>query len=77
MKSVLFVLFFSLGMAAFSANTVIDNDFSLELKKDILVNKNLQKTKKSDKGDIAYNSYYAFEWLYKDSPFIKKLIVLA
>ncbi|WP_138940667.1 hypothetical protein [Aquimarina agarivorans] len=77
MKSILFVLFLGFGMSAFAANTATKNHLSLELNTVILKDDFLQKANKSDKNEVTYQSYYAFEWLYRDSPFIKKLIVLA
>ncbi len=81
MKSILFVIFLVFGMSVYASNTGIKNHLSLELDSAILAKEIPLSTKitgeKTNENIIAYNSYYAFEWLYKDSPFIKKLIVLA
>ncbi len=77
MKSILFVLFFGIGISAFSATTVTADHLSLGLERTIMLKEIPLNTKNTDEKLVAYNSYYAFEWLYKDSPFIKKLIVLA
>ena len=76
MKSILFVLFLSIGMSIYSANSATVDQLSINLERIVPIDLVLQKANKSDENIIAYNSYYVFEWLYKDSPFIKKLIVL-
>lgn len=77
MKFFAFIFFFALSFTAFSANKlpetplkVLDNLETIETKVEL-------KTNNSEDNVLAFECYYTVEWLYRDSPFIKKLDALA
>ena len=80
MKSIFTILFLSLGMSMFSANTVKKN-VEVQVKEVVIKKETATETKKEvsidENNAVAFQVYYAFKWLYTDSPFIKKLDALA
>ena len=80
MKSIFTILFLSLGMSMFSANTV-EKNVQLNVKEVNVQKEKVTEIKDEVKIDennvVAFQVYYAFKWLYVDSPFIKKLDALA
>ena len=77
MKYLVFVLFFGFTFSAFSANTI--SEAPLEIIANLEVEENTIEldTKKLEDNAVAFECYYTVEWLYTDSPFIKKLDALA
>ena len=77
MRYLFLLCFFGLSFTAFSANNLSDLPFE-ELD-------NLKRSESSIKLNsndskepvVAFECYYTVEWLYIDSPFIKKFEVLA
>ena len=77
MKYFIFIFFFVFSFTAFSANTVsevplevLDTLDPVEIETELKVNS-------SNENAVAFECYYTVEWLYTDSPFIKKLDALA
>ena len=85
MKYFIFIFFFVFSFTAFSANTVseVSLEVSLEVPLEVLdtldpveIETEL-KVNSSNENAVAFECYYTVEWLYTDSPFIKKLDALA
>lgn len=81
MKYFIFIFFFVFSSTAFSANTV--SEVSIEVSLEVLdtldpveIETEL-KINSSNESAVAFECYYTVEWLYTDSPFIKKLDALA
>ena len=77
MKYLVFMFFFGLSFTAFSANNEYKAPF--EALEDLQV-KELKielNTNNLEENAVAFECYYTVEWLYIDSPFIKKLDALA
>ena len=77
MKYFVFLFIFGLSFTAFSANTV--SEVRLEVLDTLKQAETEKELKAGDSYEnvIAFECYYTVEWLYIDSPFIKKLDALA
>lgn len=76
MKYFVFMFFFGLSFTALSANTVMDD--SLKVLNNISTTEIINEVPTtSNDNAVAFECYYTVEWLYIDSPFIKKLDALA
>lgn len=76
MKYFVFMFFFGLSLTAFSANTVMDE--SLKVLNNLPITEiTNESSDTSVENAVVFECYYTVEWLYIDSPFIKKLDALA
>ena len=80
MKYLAFMFFFGLSFTAFSANTL--SEAPIKFLDNLEVNESKIETieienENSQENAVAFECYYTVEWLYIDSPFIKKLDALA
>ena len=78
MKYFVFVLFFGFTFTAFSANNVSEAPpLEIVAHLEVADNKIESETNETDVNNaVAFECYYTVEWLYTDSPFIKKLDAL-
>jgi len=72
-----FMFFFVLSSSAFSFNTLENRSVEIKEVVDVLENGDPLSTNNSDENAIVFECYYTVKWLYKESPFIKKLDAFA
>ncbi len=77
MKYFVFAFFFVLSFTAFSANKTVEVPFIVLDNIETIKTETSKDSKDSKENTVAFECYYTVEWLYIDSPFIKKLDALA